>query len=230
MFVEIENLKYKYPTSNELTIKDFSLQMEKGEIVAILGESGSGKSTLLKLIAGKEKTKVGKIVIDGDVVVDKKTCKSPKKRGIGIVFQEHDLAANKTVEGNIKRTLPLLMAKNAKEDRVEEMLDLVDLYIFRDRFPKELSGGQQQRVTLAKALAPEPSLILFDDPFRNLDPSTQKNLREELRAILKKAGITSIFVSNNKADAKVLADRVLFMEDGEIKQTCKPEEVYNVNL
>ncbi|GAE33199.1 ABC transporter ATP-binding protein [Halalkalibacter akibai] len=224
MFVQISNLQYKYPNASEPTIKDFTIDIEQGEVVCILGESGSGKSTILRLIAGLEEASNGSISISGKTIMSQHTFTPPEKRGVGMVFQDYALFPHMTVEKNIKYGLRKMSGKE-KNQRVEEMLALVNLTEYKKRYPFELSGGQQQRVALARALAPAPSLLIFDEPFSNLDANLQLKIRDELRAILKQTGITSIFVTHDQEDAKVLADRIVFIENGKIKQIGPPEEV-----
>lgn len=225
MFVDIQHLSYQYNRATELAIKDFSLQMNKGEIVSILGVSGSGKSTILRLIAGLEVPKTGSITLDGKKVLDEKQFVQPEKRGVGMVFQDYALFPHMTVEANIKFGLRKL-SKKAKQERVEEMLSLVNLSNLKKRYPYELSGGQQQRVALARALAPAPALLLFDEPFSNLDTYLQIKIREELREILKKTNTTSIFVTHDQEDAKALADQIIYIEGGKVILKGKPEEVF----
>ncbi|WP_209125124.1 ABC transporter ATP-binding protein [Alkalihalobacillus sp. BA299] len=228
MFVKLRNLQYQYKNTSEPTIKDFSLDIEQGEIISILGESGSGKSTILRLIAGLEIPKAGMISINGRVILDDSNFIPPEKRGVGMVFQDYALFPHMTVESNIKFGLRK-MNRRQKQQRIEEMLSLVNLTNYKNRYPYELSGGQQQRVALARALAPAPSLLIFDEPFSNLDASLQVRIRDELRAILKKTGITSIFVTHDQEDARVLADRIVYIENGVINRVGPPEKVLNFN-
>ena len=213
MFVQIQNLQYQYKNAKVATIKDFYLDIEKGEIVSILGESGSGKSTILRLIAGLETPKSGTIMINGETVCNDYTFTPPEKRGVGLVFQDYALFPHMTVAKNIKFGLKN-KSRREKQMRLEEMLALVNLSEYKDRYPHELSGGQQQRVALARALAPEPSLLILDEPFSNLDASLQERIRGELRAILKQTGMTSIFVTHDQEDAKSLADRIVYIKNG----------------
>ncbi|OLS39236.1 ABC transporter ATP-binding protein [Bacillus sp. MRMR6] len=213
MFVQIQNLLYKYRNTKEATIKDFSLDIANGEIISILGESGSGKSTILRLIAGLETPNNGSIMINGRVVVNDLHFTPPEKRGVGMVFQDYALFPHMTVAKNITFGLRK-MSRKKKEEHLEEMLTLINLTDYKDRYPYELSGGQQQRVALARALAPEPSLLLLDEPFSNLDANLQEKIRDELKTILKKTGITSIFVTHDHADAEALADRIVYIENG----------------
>ncbi|MDG5472330.1 ABC transporter ATP-binding protein [Jeotgalibacillus sp. ET6] len=224
MFVQIKNLQYQYKNAAEPVLKDFSLTIEQGEIITILGESGSGKSTILRLLSGLETPKSGSITINNDVIFGGNHVMPPEKRGVGMVFQDYALFPHMTVEKNIKYGLKK-MSRREKQQRMEEMLELINMTSYKNRYPYELSGGQQQRVALARALAPAPSLLIFDEPFSNLDANLQIKIRDELRGILKKTGITSIFVTHDQADAKAIADRVVFIEKGVIKQVGKPEEV-----
>ncbi|OCA85836.1 ABC transporter [Bacillus sp. FJAT-27225] len=220
MFVEIRNLEYKYKNAKEAVIKDFSLDIEKGEIVSILGESGSGKSTILRLIAGLETPGNGTIVLGGETVCDDHDIVPPEKRGIGFVFQDYALFPHMTVEKNILFGLKKKTRKE-KRERLEEMLELVNLTGYAKRYPHELSGGQQQRVALARALAPKPSLLILDEPFSNLDAGLQEKIRGELREIIKQTGITSIFVTHDKEDAQAMADRIVYIENGKVKPSAR---------
>ena len=229
MFVQIKDLTFHYKNSKEPTIHNFSLSIEEGEIISILGKSGSGKSTILRLIAGLEIPKNGSIEINGKMMSDDTHLIQPEKRGVGLVFQDYALFPHMTVANNIKFGLKK-MSKQQKSERLEEVLYLVGLSEFAKRYPYELSGGQQQRVALARALAPNPSLIMFDEPFSNLDADLQLRIRDELRSILKQTGITSIFVTHDREDAKALADRIVMMQDGTIIQIGKPSEVLSTSL
>lgn len=224
MFVEIKNISFRYKNSKEDTIKDFSVKINKGDIVSILGESGSGKSTVLRILSGLESPDNGIIKIDGETIVDDKTFILPEKRGVGMVFQDYALFPHMTVAENVKFGLNK-MDRKERNKRLKEVLTLVNLEDYRDRYPYELSGGQQQRVALARALAPKPSIMLLDEPFSNLDANLQSKIREELKKILKKTGITSIFVTHDKEDSMSIADKVVILKDGDIVQTGSPQEV-----
>lgn len=224
MFIEIKDLNFKYRNSKEDTIKNFSINIHKGEIISILGESGSGKSTILRLISGLETPSSGLIKVDNRVMVDEKTFIMPEKRGIGMVFQDYALFPHMTVAENIKFGLKK-MNKKEKNLRLNEVLQLVNLEKYKDRYPYELSGGQQQRAALARTLAPKPSLILLDEPFSNLDANLQNRIREELRKIIKQTGTTSIFVTHDKEDALSIADRVVILKEGHIVQIGNPKEI-----
>lgn len=205
-FVEIRNLSFDYVGTKRLVIDSFTFSMNKGEIVGILGESGSGKSTLLRLIAGLEAPSEGSIRISEHTVVDEKTFVPPEQRGVGMVFQDYALFPHLTVAKNIAFGLHGL-SRLEKKSRVREMIQLVKLTGLEERYPHELSGGQQQRVAVARALAPKPEILLMDEPFSNLDADLKASIREELRAILKTAGITCLLVSHDQQDIEAICDR-----------------------
>lgn len=213
MFVSIENLCFSYPNAKTAALDNFSLQIEKGEVISILGRSGSGKSTVLRLLAGLEMPAAGKVAIQEQVLFDDRTFLQPEKRGIGMVFQDYALFPHMTVAENIFFGL-FRMKKAEKKKRLQEVLELIELEGYEKRYPHQLSGGQQQRVAIARALAPKPHLLLLDEPFSNLDAELQEKIRKELRDILKKAGITSIFVTHDEKDAHILADRIVKIKDG----------------
>lgn len=222
--LKIDNLHFKYKNSKEDNIDNFNLEINKGEIISILGESGSGKSTMLRIIAGLESAYKGSITIGDNVVYDNKNFVEPEKRGVGMVFQDYALFPHMTVAKNIMFGLKKFNKKE-KEQRMIEMLKLVNLEEYKDKYPHELSGGQQQRIAIARAIAPKPSILLLDEPFSNLDAHLQSKIRSELKEIIQKANITSIFVTHDKEDAKVLADKVVFLEKGKIK---KVDNAFNI--
>ncbi|MGG1664244.1 ABC transporter ATP-binding protein [Brevibacillus sp. NRS-1366] len=209
-FFQMEEISFGYGKGNDRVIRDFSLRMEQGEIVGILGQSGCGKSTLLRLIAGLEEPTAGRIVINGKVLVDQRQFVEPEQRGVGMIFQDYALFPHLTVEQNILFGLHRL-TKTERKERLGEMLELVQLEEYGRRFPHELSGGQQQRVAFARALAPRPSILLMDEPFSNLDADLKKKIREELKQMLRAANITSILVTHDKEDAQTICDRIVRM-------------------
>lgn len=212
MFITINNLRFCYKNKEHI-IDKFNLEIKQGEIVSILGESGSGKSTILRLISGLEVPCHGSIHIDNQVMSDDHHFVLPEKRGIGMVFQDYALFPHMTVAENIQFGLKRLSRKE-KRQRLNEVLELVNMTKFAKRYPHELSGGQQQRVALARALAPKPSLLLLDEPFSNLDADLQIKIRNELKNIIKTTGITSIFVTHDREDSHAIADRIITMRDG----------------
>lgn len=218
MFVSIQDLCFRYPRADQLTLSNISISMKEGEILAILGESGSGKSTLLRLIAGIEIPQSGIIEVNNRILSNKHLYIPPEKRGIGMVFQDYALFPHMTVKANIQYGLKK-MSRMKRNNRTKEMLELISMQGFEKRHPFELSGGQQQRVALARALAPCPSLLLLDEPFSNLDANLQKKIRSELREIIKNTGTTSIFVTHDEEDAYEIADTIVYIENGKLKNT-----------
>jgi len=209
-FFEVKNLTFGYASGNGSVIRDFSLQMEQGEVVGLLGNSGCGKSTLLRLIAGLESPKSGRIQIDGKVLVDQGQFVEPEQRGIGMIFQDYALFPHLTVEQNILFGLHRL-SKAERLVRLQEMLALVQLEGYGKRYPHELSGGQQQRVAFARALAPRPAILLMDEPFSNLDAELKTKIRDDLKRMLRAAKMTSILVTHDKADGETICDRIIRM-------------------
>lgn len=207
-FFEMSNISFQYGTGNGSILNDFSMTVEQGEVVGILGRSGSGKSTLLRLISGLEEPRSGRISINGRTMVDAGHFVNPEHRGVGMVFQDYALFPHLTVEQNIAFGLHRL-PKKARAAKVTDMLELVHLEDYRKRYPHELSGGQQQRVAFARALAPEPSILLMDEPFSNLDSDLKGSIRQQLKQLLRKATITSILVTHDKDDAEALCDRIV---------------------
>ncbi len=214
MYVRIESIDFGY-TKKQTVLKDISFSMVEGEIVAILGSSGSGKSTLLRLLSGLEIPARGKIEINEETLCSADTFVECEKRHVGMVFQDYALFPHMDVYKNIAfgiRKYP----KAQKRQRVMEMLDLINMEEKIHAYPHELSGGQQQRIALARALAPSPDILLLDEPFSNLDADLKMRIRHELRTIMKKSGMTSIFVTHDYDDAKDIADRIVYLENGRI--------------
>ena len=208
-----------------IAASDVDLIADSGELVALLGPSGCGKTTTLRLIAGFERVDGGTIEIDGAVVASKSVHVQPERRRVGMVFQEYALFPHVSVRANIEFGLRR-MASGDREARTKETLALTGLMGLEERMPHELSGGQQQRVALARALAPEPALILLDEPFSNLDASLRARVRAEVREILHAAKTTAIFVTHDQEEALSLVDRVAVMLDGNVKQVASPHELY----
>jgi len=212
---------------SETAARDLSLSVREGEILTLLGPSGCGKTTTLRLIAGLERPDEGVIRLDGDVVAgdDRGRFAAPETRDVGVVFQEFALFPHLTAEENVAFGLQDWSAPE-REARVDELFDLVGLDAQRDAYPDELSGGQQQRVALARSLAPEPSILLLDEPFSNLDVDLRVEMREEVRRILKDAGVTAISVTHDQEEALSLSDRVAVMHEGSLEQVGPPERVF----
>lgn len=200
-----------------------NLSLRQGNFLALLGPSGCGKTTTLRLLAGFESPDEGQIEIGGQVVSGPGKSVPPERRSVGMVFQEYALFPHMTVADNVAYGL----ARGVdKKKRVAEILDLVGLPDLQKRMPHELSGGQQQRVALARALAPNPQLILLDEPFSNLDAGLRTQIRAEVRQILREAHATVIFVTHDQAEALSLADEVAVMINGRIMQTDSPYKLY----
>lgn len=220
-FLSIQHVRKSF---GDLTVvKDFNLDVEPGEFVSFLGPSGCGKTTVLRMVAGFEEPTAGKIVVEGKDV----TSLRPNQRNIGMVFQAYALFPNLTVAQNIAFGLRVAGAPKADQNRrVAEMLDLIKLPQLGDRYPFQLSGGQQQRVALARALAPSPKLLLLDEPLSALDAKVRVSLRDEIRAIQKRLGITTVFVTHDQEEALSMAERIVVMNHGVIEQVGTPEEIY----
>ena len=223
--LEIKNLHKKFPGTQAYAVRDFSLEVARGEIVALLGESGCGKTTILRMIAGFETPTRGQILLNGHVVSGEHVFVEPEKRGVGIVFQDYALFPHKTVWENICFGL-FRMGSEERSEKAVAIIRLAGLGGLEQRYPHQLSGGQKQRVALARALAPEPGIILFDEPFSNLDSMRKNQMREDIRDIIRKSGSTAVFVTHDTRDVLAIADRVAVIRDGVNLQTGIPGEVY----
>ena len=223
--VEIQDVTVQH--SEVSAVVDASVIVKKRECLSLLGPSGSGKSSLLHAIAGVVTPVSGKIVINGIVVFDDGQRVAMEQRGVGLVFQEHALFPHLSVAANVAFGLTQGRRRIRAEHRsvVDEMLSLVRLERFGDRFPHELSGGERQRVAIARALAPKPNVLLLDEPFASLDRSLAEELRTDLAQVLSTQGVASILVTHDPGDALGLADRVSVMSAGRIVQTGTPTEV-----
>lgn len=221
-FLSIQHVKKSF--GDNTVVQDFNLDVEPGEFVSFLGPSGCGKTTVLRMVAGFEEPTAGKIVIAGKDVTNLK----PNQRNIGMVFQAYALFPNLTVAQNIGFGLKVAGASKADQDsRIAEMLNIIKLPQLGDRYPYQLSGGQQQRVALARALAPSPKLLLLDEPLSALDAKVRVSLRDEIRAIQKRLGITTIFVTHDQEEALSISDRIVVMYGGVAEQVATPFEIYN---
>ncbi|GMV65793.1 MAG: sulfate ABC transporter ATP-binding protein [Candidatus Omnitrophica bacterium] len=226
MSIEVRNVTKQF---GEFTaLRDVSLTVPAGELVALLGPSGSGKTTLLRIIAGLETADSGAILFHGEDTTDQKL----RDRKVGFVFQHYALFRHMTVFENVafglrvrpRRDRP---GKQEIRDRVMKLLNLVQLQSLAHRYPSELSGGQRQRVALARALAVEPRVLLLDEPFGALDAKVRKELRRWLRRLHDEIHITSVFVTHDQEEALEVADRVAVMNEGRVEQEGTPEEVYH---
>ena len=205
-------------------LEDVSVEVADGSLTALLGPSGSGKSTLLRIIAGLEVPDVGRVMIGDDDV----TNVVPQKRGIGFVFQHYAAFKHLTVRRNV--AFGLEIRKRPKDEiraRVDELLALVQLNGFADRYPAQLSGGQRQRMALARALAIEPSVLLLDEPFGALDATVRKELRVWLRRLHEETHVTTILVTHDQEEAMDVADQIVVMNHAKVEQTGDPREIYD---
>ncbi|MFW7381573.1 MAG: ABC transporter ATP-binding protein [Oligoflexus sp.] len=222
--LEVRNVSHQY---QKTTVLDgISLKLQEGKIGCLLGASGCGKTTLLRCIAGFEAIQKGTILLNGRVVSSEDQYTPPEKRRIGVVFQDYALFPHLTVAENIGFGIRHLPA-NQRRDRVESLLRSVDLSACGDRYPAELSGGQQQRVALARALAPEPELLLLDEPFSNLDPGLRDRMKHELKALLNFFGVTAILVTHNQDEAFDIADEIGVLAKGRILQWGTSYDLYH---
>ncbi len=230
----IEALSKSYDKGKNNALDNVTIHLKAGDVCAIVGESGSGKTTLVRLIAGLERPDEGSISLNGKVIASVKKFVQPEKRKIGLVFQEYALFPHLTISENILYGISKL--KNKKK-RAQEMLDLVGLSDLGKRYPHQLSGGQQQRVALARALAPKPSLLILDEPFSNLDAMLRMQLRNEVFDIIKKTGVTVLFVTHDTQDALSVADEIMILQNGRVIQKdaaanlyVKPNTLYVASL
>jgi iron(III) transport system ATP-binding protein len=205
-------------------LRDIDLAVASGEIVCVLGPSGSGKSTLLKLVAGLESLQAGSIDLP-DLKVTPQHCPPPEQRPVGLVMQEHALFPHLTVAANVKFGMRGLR-RSEQAERAALLLALAGLETLADRYPHTLSGGQQQRVALARALAPEPAVMLLDEPFASIDVLLRNRLRSDTRQLLKASATTALLVTHDPADAMAVADRIAVVVGGELVQFGEPKALW----
>lgn len=221
MYVEMKHIEKNY--GNFKASRDVSFGVEKGKLVALLGPSGSGKTTILRMLAGLENPDSGDIFIDGRRVNDIPAA----KRGIGFVFQNYALFRYMTVADNVAFGLEIQKRPKAEiKKRVQEMIDLVGLSGMEKRYPNQLSGGQRQRVAFARALAPNPQVLLLDEPFAAIDAKVRQELRNWLKDTIHQVGITSIFVTHDQDEAVEVADEIIITNHGHIEQVGVPLDIY----
>ena len=224
VIVEIENVGKQFDKRTIPAVQEVALTLGRSDILGLLGPSGCGKTTLLRLVAGFEQPDAGTIAIAGRTVAGNGGWVPPEKRDVGIVFQDYALFPHLTVAQNIG--FGLKQGQNRKQ-RLKEAIALVGLEGLEKRYPHQLSGGQQQRVALARALAPQPAVILLDEPLSNLDVQVRLRLREEIRKILKASGTSGIFVTHDREEALCVSDYLGVMRQGRLEQLGTPEEVYS---
>lgn len=224
MLLDVRNIEKSFEKGVPV-VKGVSFSVNENEIFALLGPSGCGKTTTLRLISGFERLDKGEVKLDGKVLSAGNIQIAPQKRGIGFVFQDYALFPHMSALDNVAFGLTDL-PKYKRRVFAEEVLCRTGMGDYKHRNPAELSGGQQQRVALARAIAPEPKLVLLDEPFSNLDAMLRDTTRKEVRSILKKAGMSAILVTHDQEEALSFADRIAVMNDGKIEQIGTPEEVY----
>lgn len=223
--LQLIDLYKTYPNSTEPAVSGLTLSLQKGEILALVGESGSGKTTTIRMIAGFEVPDKGKIHFKGRILVSPEHFVPPEERGVGMVFQDLALFPHLTVKKN------LLFGIKDKASRtnayVKKLLELVGLPGLEERYPHEISGGQVQRIALARALASNPELLLLDEPFNNLDIRIKIALLGEIREIIKKTRTTTLFISHEKSEAFMLADKIAVLKRGRLQQCATPQKIYS---
>jgi len=222
--LEVDRVSHAY--GKHAVVRDLSFNLAPGEIACLLGSSGCGKTTMLRLIAGFEMPSAGRIRLNGTMIASESTQLPAEQRRIGMVFQDYALFPHLSIADNIGFGLRQEAAP-ARRRRIDEMLELIGLAEHGARYPHELSGGQQQRVALARALAPQPHLLLLDEPFSNLDVELRERLSLEVRDILKRAGMAAILVTHDQNEAFAVADMVGIMREGSIEQWDTPYNLYH---
>lgn len=206
-------------------VRELSFSVYEGELLTLLGPSGCGKTTTLRVLAGLERPTAGSVVLNGRSVAGPDSFVPPEDRDVGLVFQDFALFPHLSARENV--AFGVTDWAPAKRDRrVEELFELVELSGLEDRMPAELSGGQKQRVALARALAPQPEVLLLDEPFSDLDRDLRLEMREEVRRIIDQTGVTAVFVTHNQQEALSISDRLAVLHGGEIKQLGHPETVF----
>lgn len=223
-FIEIKDLfkRFKKVTA----INHVNLEVQQGEMLTLLGPSGCGKTTTLRCIAGLEKPDGGEIIIDGKSMIAQGFV-PPANRGIGMVFQNYAVWPHMKVYQNVVYGLKVQkLPRRTLQEKAQQVLDVVGLNGLEDRYPSQLSGGQQQRVALARALIRNPKVLLLDEPLSNLDAKLREKMRFEIKSLVRRMGITSVYVTHDQAEAMVISDRVVVMNAGNVEQVGRPEEIY----
>jgi len=223
-FIEIRNLLKHF--KKVVAVNHISIDVQEGEMLTLLGPSGCGKTTTLRCIAGLERPEGGDILIDGKSMIAEGFVQ-PSKRGIGMVFQNYAVWPHMKVVNNVTYGLKMQgMSKKVVREKAQQVLELVDLVGLEERYPGQLSGGQQQRVALARALVRNPKVLLLDEPLSNLDAKLREKMRFEIKSLVKRMGITSVYVTHDQAEAMVISDRIAVMEAGNVVQIGSAEEIY----
>jgi iron(III) transport system ATP-binding protein len=223
-FIEIQNLFKRF--RKVVAVNHIQLEVKKGEMLTLLGPSGCGKTTTLRCIAGLERPEEGDIVIDGKPMLSEGFVQ-PSKRGIGMVFQNYAVWPHMKVYKNIVYGLKIQrMSKQSIQEKAQQVLELVGLNGLEERYPGQLSGGEQQRVALARALVSNPKVLLLDEPLSNLDAKLREKMRFEIKSLVRRMGITSVYVTHDQAEAMVISDRIAIMDSGKVVQIGTAQEIY----
>ncbi len=223
--LEMKNVACSYEAGS-LALENISFSVRKGDIICLLGPSGCGKTTTLRAVAGFESVSCGEIKLNGETVSATDRHVPTERRRVGMVFQDYALFPHLTIQDNVGFGLPRVTTTN-RRDLIDEMLSLTGISELAGRYPHSLSGGQQQRAALARALAPQPVLLLLDEPFSNLDPETTHRMRVELLRLLKKTQTTAVLVTHDHEEAFAMADRVAVLNNGKLEQFAAPETMYH---
>jgi len=224
--LEVRHLSKTYPRTSRAAVNDVSFDLPEGKVLALVGESGSGKTTLLRLLAGLESPDSGSIMLAGKELSSSRHVVEPESRGVGLVFQHHALFPHLTIAENVGFGLRHLAAKD-RENKVSDLLALAGLSGMGSRHPHELSGGERQRVALIRSLAPEPGLLLLDEPFSSLDTRLRQSVRDETRSILRARHATAVFVTHDTSDALAIADHIIVLRHGVVQQSAAAHEIYH---
>ena len=224
-YLQLSGVSKRYPGNRQPALDNVSLTLDRGTVMALLGESGSGKTTLLRLLAGFDQPDGGSIDLAGKLVADARTAIPPEERSVGVVFQETALLPHLTIRQNVSFGLRK-MPERSRRERAEATLRLMGIAEYRHRYPHEVSGGQAQRAAIGRALAPRPALLLLDEPFHNLDPVLKWHLFQELGDVLRDTRTTAVFVTHDRDEAFTVADTMAVLHRGRIEQVGNSERLY----
>ena len=222
-FLEVKGVTRTFRSANRAALDAVSFSAQRRELIALVGASGSGKSTMLRILAGLESADQGEVSMDGHVLTRaSQILLPPERRNMGFVFQNHALFPHLSVRDNVAFGLA---KSDERNQRVQDLLDMVGMAEFAERYPHELSGGEQQRVALVRALAPRPDLLLMDEPFSSLDQSLRRELRDETGRLIREQGTTTILVTHDLDDAVAICDRVIVLRAGVVERIGTPAEI-----